>query len=133
MDGITLERRPSLSDDALNSLFQAAWDGRPTRRHQPILARSLTWIGAFEGDQLVGFVNLAWDGGAHTFLLDPTVHPRRQRQGIGRALVREAIAVATETAGVAWVHVDYEPHLTGFYETIGFTATAAGVYQLGSG
>ena len=44
-----------------------------------MLARSLTYVAAYDtvggGEQLVGFVNVAWDGGIHAFLLDTTVHP----------------------------------------------------------
>jgi len=39
----------------------------------------------------VGFVNVAWDGDVHFFLLDTTVAPSRQGNGIGRRLVEEAI------------------------------------------
>ena len=42
----------------------------------------------------MGFVNVAWDGGIHAFMLDTTVHPAYQRQGIGRHLVELAAAEA---------------------------------------
>jgi len=48
------------------------------------------YIAAFDGTQLVGFVNVAWDGGVTGFLLDTTVHRDHQRRGIGSALLREA-------------------------------------------
>lgn len=38
--------------------------------------RSLTWVAAWRGEQLVGFVNMATDGGAHAFVLDTTVPTR---------------------------------------------------------
>jgi predicted N-acetyltransferase YhbS len=87
---------------------------------------------AYQGAELVGFVNLAWDGGVHAFLLDTTVHPRLRRLGIGRQLVRNAVDAAHE-AGMAWVHVDYEPHLAGFYAACGFTRTAAGLLRIHEG
>jgi hypothetical protein len=40
-----------------------------------VLQHSLTWITASSDGVLVGFVNVATDGGAHAFLLDTTVHP----------------------------------------------------------
>lgn len=95
-----------------------------------MLERSLTWVTAFDAGQLVGFVNVAWDGGLHAFLLDTTVHPDWQRRGIGTRLVQEAIRATRDTAGVEWLHVDFEPHLTDFYAGCGFTPTSAGLLRL---
>lgn len=125
----TLSVRPALADAELNALFAAAWGGRPDTRWAPVLVRSLVWVAARHGDRLVGFVNVATDGGAHAFLLDTTVHPDRQRQGLGTRLVRAATAEARR-AGAAWLHVDYEPHLASFYAACGFRHTAAGLIDL---
>ncbi|THF83654.1 GNAT family N-acetyltransferase [Deinococcus sp. KSM4-11] len=112
-------------------LRQAAWGGRSDGSSwRLVLERSLTWITAFDGDALVGFVNVAWDGGVHAFLLDTTVHPEWQRRGIGVALVQRAAQAAREHSGVEWLHVDFEPHLTAFYAACGFTSTPAGVLNL---
>jgi ribosomal protein S18 acetylase RimI-like enzyme len=54
----------------------------------------LAYICAYQNDYLVGFVNVAWDGGDHAFLLDTTAHPTFQRRGIGQQLVRKAARVA---------------------------------------
>ncbi|CAM3356881.1 GNAT family N-acetyltransferase [Deinococcus saxicola] len=95
-----------------------------------VLERSLTWVTAFASETLVGFVNVAWDGGAHAFLLDTTVHPDWGRRGIGTELVRRAAQAAHEHGGLEWLHVDYEPHLIGFYEDCGFKPTSAGLLRL---
>lgn len=126
---VELAIRPPLTDAALNTLFAAAWPGYREMSFGPVLARSLTWIAARSGDTLVGFVNLATDGGMHAFVLDTTVHPDWQRRGIGRRLVRAAIDEA-RAAGLTWVHVDYEPHLDEFYRGCGFRPTPAGVLRL---
>jgi GNAT superfamily N-acetyltransferase len=120
---------PAVDDAALNALFAAAWKDHRTSAFGTILERSLIYVCAYAGADLIGFVYLAWDGGVHAFLLDPTVHPRWQRRGIGTRLVREAIAMARR-AGVEWVHVDYEPHLRDFYAACGFTSTEAGILRL---
>jgi predicted N-acetyltransferase YhbS len=65
----------------------------------------------------------------HAFLLDTAVAPDRQRLGIGRLLVARGLEEA-HIAGCAWVHVDYEQHLSGFYAACGFTPTAAGIRYL---
>lgn len=124
---------PSVTNDELNALFAATWQEHTWRDFGPVLNRSLTFVCAYHEERLVGFVNLAWDGGYHAFILDTTVHPEYRRRGIGRELVKRA-AVEAEGRGVEWVHVDYEPHLQRFYEQCGFVNTPAGLIRLkGSG
>lgn len=120
---------PTLTNEALNALFGAAWPEHHERDFKPIWRRSLAYIGAYHDAQLVGYVNVAWDGGVHTFLLDTTVHPDYQRQGIGAQLVRTAIEAA-RAQGVQWMEVDYEPHLEQFYRACGFRPTLAGLLDL---
>ncbi len=78
---------------------------------------------------MIGFVNLAWDGGTHAFILDTTVHPNFRRRGIGHRLVKEAVEVAEEHH-VEWIHVDFEPHLRSFYQACGFHSSEAGLLHL---
>jgi GNAT superfamily N-acetyltransferase len=125
----TLLVRTPLTDVQLNALFAAAWPHHRDTTFVPIHERSLTWISAWRTDQLVGYVNVATDGGLHAFLLDTTVHPSEQRHGLGRRLVRTAAQNAAQ-AGATWLHVDYEPHLDGFYRGCGFVPTAAGLMRI---
>jgi GNAT superfamily N-acetyltransferase len=91
---------------------------------------SLGWVCAYEQEKLAGFVNVAWDGGIHAFLLDTVVAPDARGLGIGTALVAAATDRA-RAAGCRWLHVDYEPHLAAFYQqACGFTPTAAGLVAL---
>ena len=129
VDGVALGRKEFVAVNELDTLFAAAWsDDRPAR-YGPVLQRSLTWITARADGRLVGFVNVATDGGAHAFVLDTTVHPDWRRRGIGRRLVTAAIEEA-RTFGVTWMHVDYEAHLDRFYRGCGFGSTAAGLLHL---
>jgi GNAT superfamily N-acetyltransferase len=121
---------PPLGNEALNALFAAAWPGHAGGDFQAVLARSLGFVAALDGERLVGFVNVAWDGGVHAFVLDTTVHPAYQRRGIGKGLVREATRLA-RAKGAQWLHVDFEPHLADFYlSACGFRPSAAGVLRL---
>ncbi|MET9853048.1 GNAT family N-acetyltransferase [Streptomyces sp. NPDC006450] len=118
-----------LADLELNGLFSASWPGHRDTSFAPVLARSLTWVTARRAGRLVGYVNVAWDGGAHAFVLDTTVHPDERRHGLGVRLVRAA-AEAARGAGAQWLHVDHEPHLGAFYARCGFRPTSAGLLAL---
>ena len=120
---------PFPSDAQLDELWLAAWGSAPGDYARTVLPRSLVHIGAYEGERLVGFVNVAWDGGVHAFLLDTSVDPDFQRQGIATQLVVRATELARER-GAHWLHVDFEPRLEGFYRGCGFRATGAGLIKL---
>ena len=126
---ITYRISPPADNAALNALFAAAWPAHAPADFQPALGHSLAYVCAYQENRLVGFVQLAWDGGIHAFLLNTTVHAGYQRRGIGRALVRRAAEVAHER-GLHWLHVDYEPQLAGFYHACGFRRTEAGLLRL---
>jgi GNAT superfamily N-acetyltransferase len=126
---VSLRERPTLTDAQLNALYAVSWPSHETQEFGRVLAHSLTYFGAYRLEELIGFVYVAWDGGDHAFLLDPTVHPDYRRQGLGLALVRAAIAAAA-ASGAEWLHVDYDEHLTPFYQAAGFRPTPAGLIRL---
>lgn len=79
---------------------------------------------------LVGFVNVAGDGGVHALLLDTCVATRARGRGIGAELVRAAVDGA-RAAGCEWLHVDFTEDLAPFYrDACGFRPTAAGLLAL---
>ncbi len=124
---IEYRRRPALNHDELQQLFEAAWGARKAD-FRPVLERSFTWVAAYAGGALIGFVNVAWDGGVHFFLLDTTVRPSWQHRGIGTELVRSAVAAC---AGIGeWLHVDSSSELMDFYRRCGFSDTDAGILSL---
>ena len=91
---------------------------------------SLGWVTARGGERLVGFVNVAWDGGAHAFILDTVTAADMRRQGLGKGLVEVARDEA-RAAGCEWLHVDFDEELSRFYfEACGFRATPAGLIEL---
>ena len=121
---------PQVTNEDLNSLFTDAWPGpHEERDFLRVLERSLAYVCAYHNGELVGFVNVAWDGGAHAFLLDSTVRSDMRHQGIGLTLVRNAEEEARR-AGAEWLHVDYEPELAEFYQKCGFRDTKAGLIRL---
>jgi ribosomal protein S18 acetylase RimI-like enzyme len=125
--------RGEASDAELVSLVEAH-GGRPEPGWWDRIRQfSLGWVTArLPGGALIGFVNVAWDGGDHAFLIDTKVASAHQRQGIATELVAEAVRQAT-AAGCEWLHVDFEDHLAPFYlSACGFRPTAAGLIHLAS-
>lgn len=119
---------PFPDTDSFSALWAAAW-GSPWQGRLPDWKVSLVHLGAYDGERLVGYVNVATDGSGHAFLLDPTVHPELRRRGLGTLLVRRAAEIARERGG-QWLHVDYEDHLEAFYARCGFRPTKAGLIRL---
>jgi len=120
---------PFPSEKDLERLWYEAWGNTLPASTMEVLARSLGHVGAYQGDEIIGFVNIAWDGGIHAFILDTCVHPEFRRRGIATRLVREAIALSRDR-GARWLHVDFKPHLESFYRRCGFQPTTAGLIAL---
>ncbi|MFF2812214.1 GNAT family N-acetyltransferase [Streptomyces sp. NPDC058000] len=129
---ITYEWRGELENSAVNALHAEGFNHRildvdwlaQVHRH------SLGWVCARLDGELVGFVNVAWDGGAHAFVLDTVVKGELRRSGIGAGLVDAAVRGA-RAAQCAWLHVDFEDDLRAFYlDACGFKPTTAGLIAL---
>ena len=91
---------------------------------------SLGWVVARDGPDLVGFVNVVWDGLVHAWLQDTMVAARARGRGIGTGLVGPARAGA-KAAGCEYLHVDFTGELRPFYfGACGFVPTSAGLLSL---
>ena len=91
---------------------------------------SLGWVVAREDTELVGFVNVLWDGLVHAWIQDTMVAGTARHHGIGAELVAVAVR-ETRRAGCEWLHVDFDEHLRPFYlDACGFTPTGAGLIAL---
>jgi len=81
-------------------------------------------------DDLVGFVNVAWDGACHAFILDTIVSSVAVQRGLGTSIVKLATEHA-RAAGCEWLHIDFDDHLRPFYfDACGFNPTNAGLIDL---
>jgi ribosomal protein S18 acetylase RimI-like enzyme len=126
------EWRGDFDNATLNALHAEAFAHTPDTHDwvSQVRSHSLEWVCAYNGEALVGFVNVAWDGALHAFILDAAVATSAQRHGIGTDLVREAAAKAAD-AGCIWLHVDFEDALKSFYFTAcGFIPANAGLVSL---
>jgi GNAT superfamily N-acetyltransferase len=129
---ITYEWRGAFNNHEVNVLHAEAfkhrvleddWEGQ-------VDEHSLGWVCARQGDELVGFVNVPWDGAIHAFIIDTMVASKAGRRGIGTRLVEVAVAEA-RAAGCEWLHVDFDDDLRSFYfDACGFKPTNAGLIAL---
>ena len=124
--------RGEFSNEALNNLHAQAFRHKPLEVDwwRQVNGHSLGWVCAVHGAEIVGFVNVGWDGGVHAFLLDTIVAPSARRQGIATKMVAMAVTEARK-AGCEWLHVDFEDDLRHFYfDKCGFKPAEAGVIRL---
>ena len=132
---ISFEWRGEFTNDEVNALHAEAFGTRAfdesewdwiglTSRH------SLGWVVARDGADLVGFVNVLWDGLVHAWLQDAMVASAARGRGVGTELVAQA-RDAARAAGCEYLHVDFEDHLRPFYlGACGFAPTSAGLMTL---
>jgi GNAT superfamily N-acetyltransferase len=130
---VDLAWRGRVTNEELNALHAEGFDHPPLEDDwvTQLDRHSLGWVIARDDEGvLVGFVNVAWDGGVHAFLLDTLVAFSHRAHGGGRALVQRAVDGAAD-AGCEWLHVDWDGELGRFYlDSCGFVPTSAGLRQL---
>ena len=130
MSEVQFAWRGAVTDEELVSLSRSHGGTGVAGWWDRIREHSLGWVTARDSTELVGFVNVAWDGCDHAFLLDPKVRPDLQRRGIGTELVRIAAQYA-KGARCEWLHVDFDDELASFYyDACGFEPTPAGLLHL---
>lgn len=126
------EWRGSLANAEINALHAQGFEHsiRDDDWVAQLERHSLGWVCARDAETLIGFVNVAWDGGVHAFVLDTLVEQNFRRHGIATQLITLAVEHA-RASGCEWLHVDFEDHLRPFYfEACGFQPTNAGLIAL---
>jgi ribosomal protein S18 acetylase RimI-like enzyme len=126
--GVTYRWRGPLTDAQLVELTHAHGGNAEVGWWDRVRPHSLGWVTARDAASglLVGFVNVASDGGDHAFVIDTKTHAAFQRAGIGTRVVLFA-AHHAKAAGCEWLHVDFEANLAPFYfDACGFRPTSAG-------
>jgi GNAT superfamily N-acetyltransferase len=129
---ITYEWRGYFDNAVINALHAEGFGHRALDDDwwRQVNEHSLGWACARQHSELVGFVNVAWDGAVHAFILDTLVAEGVRRQGVGAELVAVAVR-ESRAAGCEWLHVDFDEHLRSFYlERCGFRPTDAGLIAL---
>lgn len=132
MSEIRYEWQGDFANDEVNTLHADAFEHRMFNDDWQTLTtrHSLGWVTARDGDKLVGFVNVLWDGLVHAWLQDEMVSSDARRGGIGQRLV-EIARDGAKAACCEWLHVDFDDHLEPFYYgAVGFTPTNGGLFNL---
>lgn len=132
---ITFEWRGHFDNGEVNALHAEAFDTRVFDESEwdwrrLVDAHSLGWVVARDDGDLVGFVNVIWDGLVHAWIQDTMVAAKAGRQGIGTQLVAVARHAARD-AGCEYLHVDFDDDLKAFYyDACGFRPTNGGLIAL---
>ena len=119
---ITIKKQEIVKLEDVLHLYQAV--GWTNYTHQPemleqALSHSLAIYVALDGDAVVGLIRLVGDGFSSVLVQDSIVLPSYQRQGIGRALMKQALEDFKEVYQVQLATEQTEKNL-GFYRFMGF-------------
>ena len=108
-------------EDVLH-LYQAVGWTNYTNQPQMLeqaLPHSLVVYLAFDGEKIVGLIRLVGDGFSSVFVQDLIVLPTYQRQGIGSALMKQALGDFKGAYQVQLVTEQTEKNVV-FYRSMGF-------------
>ena len=119
---ITIRKQEIVKLEDVLHLYQAAGWTNYTNQPQMLeqaLSHSLVIYLALDGDAVVGLIRLVGDGFSSVLVQDLIVLPIYQRQGIGSALMKEALEDYKDAYQVQLVTEQTEKNV-GFYRSMGF-------------
>ena len=119
---ITIKKQEIVKLEDVLHLYQAV--GWTNYTHQPemleqALSHSLAIYVALDDDAVVGLIRLVGDGFSSVLVQDLIVLPSYQRQGIGSALMKQALEDFKEVYQVQLATEQTEKNV-GFYRSMGF-------------
>ena len=119
---ITIRKQEIVKLEDVLHLYQAVgwtnYTNQPKMLEQS-LSHSLVIYLALDGDAVVGLIRLVGDGFSSVFVQDLIVLPSYQRQGLGSALMKEALKDYKDAYQVQLVTEETEKNV-GFYRSMGF-------------
>ena len=119
---ITIRKQEIVKLEDVLHLYQAVGWTNYTNKPQMLeqaLSHSLVIYLALDGDAVVGLIRLVGDGFSSVFVQDLIVLPSYQRQGVGSALMKEALEYYKDAYQVQLVTEQTEKNV-GFYRSMGF-------------
>ena len=119
---ITIRKQEIVKLEDVLHLYQAVgwtnYTNQPKMLEQS-LSHSLVIYLALDGDAVVGLIRLIGDGFSSVFVQDLIVLPSYQRQGIGSALMKQALEDFKEAYQIQLATEQTEKNV-GFYRSMGF-------------
>lgn len=119
---ITIRKQEIVKLEDVLHLYQAVGWTNYTNQPQMLeqaLSHSLAIYLAFDGEKIVGLIRLVGDGFSSVFVQDLIVLPTYQRQGIGSALMKEALGDYKDAYQIQLVTDQTEKNVE-FYRSMGF-------------
>ena len=119
---ITIKKQEIVKLEDVLHLYQAVGWTNYTNQPQMLeqaLSHSLVIYLALDDDAVVGLIRLIGDGFSSVFVQDLIVLPSYQRQGIGSALMKEALEDYKDAYQVQLATEQTEKNV-GFYRSMGF-------------
>ena len=119
---ITIRKQEIVKLEDVLHLYQVVGWTNYTNQPQMLeqaLSHSLVIYLALDGDAVVGLIRLVGDGFSSVFVQDLIVLPSYQRQGIGSALMKQALENFKEAYQVQLATEQTEKNV-GFYRSMGF-------------
>src|SRR5476649_1219234 len=96
-----------------------------TERYSKALTNSYTHFSIKEDGMVIAFARIISDGQLYAFIVDLLVHPKKQKQGIGKILVKHVIEELKKDK-IRLVQLTFNADLEAFYKTCGFDIISAG-------
>ena len=119
---ITIKKQEIVKLEDVLHLYQAVGWTNYTHQSEMLeqaLSHSLVIYLALDGDAVVGLIRLVGDGFSSVLVQDLIVLPIYQRQGIGSALMKQALEDYKDVYQVQLV-TDQTERTLGFYRSMGF-------------
>jgi N-acetylglutamate synthase-like GNAT family acetyltransferase len=115
--------RPAEPDDydkVRQLLIDVGWQARvrDQKRFKKMMRGASRTVVAWEGERVVGFARALFDGASNGYISTVAVTADKQKQGIGRALVKRLMDV-DEPGKITWV-LRAGRGSNGFWEKMGF-------------
>lgn len=100
------------------------------RVYQTALKRSVFYLCAFEGEHLIGFLDVVGNGVTDAYIQNFLVAADLQGRGVGTAMMELAVKRLTEM-GIRAVWLIFNPELEPYYRRFGFVTFLGGRLRLG--
>jgi aralkylamine N-acetyltransferase len=109
---------------------RVGWARRPLRKVKKAIEHSFLVVSMWEvvgkKRRLIGFARATSDHAFNATIWDVVVDPKFQNQGLGKAMMKYAIA-QLRSADISNITLFADPHVVNFYQRLGFILDPEGI------